>query len=179
MQGVGGKGLAGRHTSATPPIRKGTGPSCWDACTDLPPNCCADHMQPTNQQLTNQPTNQPSNRSVGNLLGEGLPRTARTAGWLTTGLGGGFMAVCAAIILGTRHVLGYVFTNDVEVGVVSVFTFVLEDGGCFRSLFLWCKGVTGGHTVVGWCINIPQTNERILTCLWGPPLLHAMLHAGC
>ncbi len=42
---------------------------------------------------------------MGNLLGAGMPNTARKSGWLCVAIGGTFMFVCACIILGEVVVL--------------------------------------------------------------------------
>ncbi|KAJ9505927.1 hypothetical protein QJQ45_017040, partial [Haematococcus lacustris] len=57
---------------------------------------------------------------VGNLLGLGMPRTARLSGWLCVAIGGSFMATCAVAILAARHSIGRIFTNDpVVVGIIA------------------------------------------------------------
>ncbi|KAL6751937.1 mate-domain-containing protein, partial [Haematococcus lacustris] len=57
---------------------------------------------------------------VGNLLGQGMPRTARLSGWLCVAIGGSFMATCAVAILAARHSIGRIFTNDpVVVGIIA------------------------------------------------------------
>ncbi len=56
---------------------------------------------------------------VGNLLGEGLHRTARKAGWLCVAIGGAFMAVCALLIGVLHDHIGKIFTSDPEVLAIA------------------------------------------------------------
>lgn len=62
--------------------------------------------------ISSSTLNHHPNCSVGSLLGEGLYRSARTAGWVTTFIGGGFMGACAAFVLGGRDFVGRIFTKE-------------------------------------------------------------------
>lgn len=52
---------------------------------------------------------------VGNLLGAGMPNTARKSGQIAITIGGSFMAVIAAVMLACRNLVGDVFSDDPEV----------------------------------------------------------------
>ncbi|GLI60793.1 hypothetical protein VaNZ11_003027 [Volvox africanus] len=74
---------------------------------------------------------------VGNLLGAGQPEGARRAGVLAVTLSGIFMAIMAIILLGSRSVLGYMFSNDGQVVAV------IRNLTVFAGLFQVSDGLMG------------------------------------
>lgn len=69
-------------------------------------------------------------RSVGNLLGAGLPRSAKLCSWICVFIGGTFMAANALIILLVRNNLGRAFSTDEA--VIKVIAAIAPLGASFQ-----------------------------------------------
>lgn len=52
---------------------------------------------------------------MGNLLGAGMPRTARISAYLSIVISVAFMAMAAVVILACRNVTGMAFSDDPDV----------------------------------------------------------------
>lgn len=67
---------------------------------------------------------------VGNLIGEGRPRQAQTAAWISLGLGGGVMAVSGLVFVTCRHLLPRIYTGDAA--VIALTATVLPVAAAFQ-----------------------------------------------
>jgi len=79
---------------------------------------------------------------VGNLLGAGLPRLAQVSGRLAIVGSVSFMLVSAAIILGSRNVIGHIFSEDPQ--VISIMATIAPYAALFQvsdGLLGSCQGI--------------------------------------